>query len=345
MCDRMVNYLKITVPFVLLIFAAWLSITSGTFEISFSDLWQLIVHQTGADQVKLILWEFRLPRLILAALVGGALAIAGYVLQAMTRNPIADSGLLGVNSGAAFGSVFYYFIVGSYFTEATQAQSVSLVFFGLLGALLALILNFALSVQRFGMSMQRFILNGIGISTGFSALTTYFSLKINADDYSRVNNWLEGSISQGNWKLVLQLLPWVLVTVPLIFLFKEKLELMRYSDVQLQNIGFATGRWRVVFILLAAILICASVLIAGNVSFVGLLVPHLTAKLVRRQSKLYLPFVFMNGMSLVILCDTFVKNVFAPNELPLNAMMGLLGIPYLILAYLTNQQKKGELAK
>lgn len=337
----MVNYLKMTIPFVLLIFSAWISITTGTFEISFSDLWQLIVRQSGTDQAKLILWEFRLPRLILAALVGVSLSTSGYILQAMTRNPIADSGLLGVNSGAAFGSVFYYFIAGSYFTEATQVQSVSLIFFGLLGALLALILNFALSVQRFDISMQRFILNGIGISTGFSALTTYFSLKINADDYSRVNNWLEGSISQGNWKLVLQLLPWILITVPLIFLFREKLELMRFSDVQLQNIGFATGRWRIVFILLAAIMICASVLIAGNVSFIGLLVPHLTAKLVRRQSKLYLPFVFINGMSLVILCDIFVKNVFAPNELPLNAIMGLMGIPYLVLTYLENQQKKG----
>ncbi|MTD41483.1 iron chelate uptake ABC transporter family permease subunit [Erwinia sp. CPCC 100877] len=339
----MAKYFKMTVPLFFLFLAAWLSITSGTFEISFSDLWNLLIHQTGTEQAKLILWEFRMPRLLLAALVGGALATAGYVLQAITRNPIADSGLLGVNSGAAFGSVLYYFIVGSYFTEATQVQSVSLVFFGLLGTLLALLLNFALSVQRFGMNMQRFILNGIGISTGFSALTTYFSLKINADDYSRVNNWLEGSINQGNWQLVLQLLPWVLVTVPLIFLFREKLELMRYSDVQLQNIGFATGRWRMMFVLLAAIMICASVLIAGNVSFVGLLVPHLTAQLVRRQSKLYIPFVFMNGMSLVILCDTLVKNIFAPNELPLNAMMGLLGIPYLILAYLTNQQKKGEL--
>lgn len=188
--------------------------------------------------------------------------------------------------------------------------------------------------------MQRFILNGIGISTGFSALTTYFSLKINADDYSRVNNWLEGSISHGNWKQVFQLLPWVLVVIPIIFLFREKLELMRYSDVQLQNIGFSISRWRILFIIMAAILICASVLIAGNVSFVGLLVPHLTARLVRRQSKLFIPLVFINGISLVILCDTFVKNVFAPNELPLNAMMGLLGIPYFILIYIANQQKK-----
>lgn len=339
----MSKYFSTLIMLLILLLAIYFSLTSGSYAISNKELLDLLFYQTGTDQAKLIIWEFRIPRLILAALVGGALSIAGYILQAMTRNPIADAGLLGVNSGAAFGSVFYYFLVGSYFSDATSTQSISLVLFGLIGALAALLLNFFLSLNRFGVSMPRFILNGIGISTGFAALTTYFSLKINADDYSRVNNWLEGSINQANWQLVKQMLPWILIILPFVFLFSKQLELLRYSDEQLQNIGFSSGLWRIIFVFIASILICASVVVAGNVSFVGLLVPHLTMKLVKRQSKFFLPFIFINGMSLVIFCDTFVKNAFAPNELPLNAMMGLLGIPYLILIFF-NQPKKRKRA-
>lgn len=280
-----------------------------------------------------------MPRLILAALVGGALSVSGYILQAISRNPLADAGLLGINSGAAFGSVLYYFIIGSYVVDMTGKQSISLVLFGLVGALTALLFNFILTFNRSSVSMSRLILNGIGISTLFSAVTTYFSLKINADDYARVNNWLEGAISQGNWQSVRQLVPWVLSAILIVTMLQKQLEVLRYSDHQLQNIGVSIDQWRFIFIALAALLVCSSVIVSGNVVFVGLIVPHLTLKLMNRQSYWFIPMVFINGMSLVVICDTFVKTAFSPTELPLNAMMGVLGIPYLLSLFMNQSAK------
>ena len=320
--------------------ASLLALSSGSFALSFSEILQLLFLRRGSEQAQLILLTFRVPRMLLAALVGGALGVAGHILQTITRNPIADAGLLGVSAGASFGSVFFYFLAGTYFSEATQLQSISLVTFGFIGAVLALFLNFFLSYYRSGINMQRFLLNGIGISSGFAALTTFFSLKINADDYAQVNNWLEGSVRQGNWTLVQQVAPWVLIALAGTFLLAPKLELLRFSDVQLQTIGFSLNRWRALFIFFAAVLVCSSVLVAGNVSFVGLLVPHFTKRIVSQKSRLFIPCVFANGMSMVILCDVFAKTAFAPNELPLNAVMGLLGVPYLAFLFLQNAKQE-----
>ncbi|WEV44913.1 iron ABC transporter permease [Streptococcaceae bacterium ESL0687] len=327
---------------ILLIFflAIFYSLLSGTYFISGKKLLDLLIDPTRDSQAALILWEFRLPRLILGALAGASLALAGYILQTITRNPVADSGLLGVSAGASFGSVLYYFLIGSYLTNISQIQSLSLVLFGLAGALLALLANLLLSSSFGGVNMPRFILNGIALNTGFSALTAYFSLKINSEDYSRINNLLEGSISQGNWILIKQVAPFILIILPVILLFQNQLKLLKYSDLQLKNIGFPTGYWRMFFILLAACLVCSSVLIAGNIAFVGLLVPHLTSKLFKNDSKFLLPGIIINGGSLVILCDTFAKTAFIPNELPLNAMMGLLGIPNLLVMFLQKNKQK-----
>lgn len=325
----------------ILIMSCYYSLISGTYHISNDQLIGSLFEQNTDSQTLLILWNFRIPRLVVSALVGGSLAIAGYILQTLTRNPIADAGLLGINSGAAFGSVFYYFIVGSYFIDGKELQNISLIIFGILGALSALLLNFSLSMSTSGISMSRFILNGIGINMGFSAMTTYFSLKISNDDYSRVNNWLQGSISQSNWASIHQIFPWILIAFILLLFSQKHLELLRYSDSHLRNIGFSISYWRLFFIILASILICVSVLSAGNVAFVGLIVPYITLKFFKRSSKLLIPAIFINGMSLVTLCDTFVKNIFAPNELPLNSMIGLIGIPYLILIFINNSNRVG----
>ncbi|WP_285124190.1 FecCD family ABC transporter permease [Lactococcus petauri] len=320
----------------ILIISCYYSLVTGTYDVSNFQLIKALFNHDINSPIGLILWNFRIPRLLTSLLVGGSLAIGGYILQTITRNPIADAGLLGINSGAAFGSVFYYFIVGSYFIDGAQLQAISLIIFGIVGALFALLLNFFLSINTSGLSMARFILNGIAINMGFSAITTYFSLKINNDDYSRVNNWLQGSISQSNWTSVYQIFPWVLIAFTLLLFSQNHLELLRYSDSHLRSIGFSTSYWRLFFILLASIFICTSVIVAGNVAFVGLIVPYITLKFFKRNSKLLIPAIFINGMSLVTFCDTFVKKIFAPNELPLNSMIGIIGIPYLVLIFISN---------
>lgn len=335
------NYQALLLSIGMFIVLFFVALKVGTISMSISELFNLLFFQKGTKEASLILFAFRLPRVLSACLVGICLSVSGDILQKITRNPIADSGILGVSSGVAFGAVFYFFLLGNYQTSLSAFQSISLMSFGLIGAFFALSLNLILSISHRKLSMFRFILNGIGIGSGFSALVTFFSLKINADDYSRVNTWLQGSISQVNWEKVVDMGAWVLPSLTLLFIFYPKLSLLRFADTHLETIGFSTTFWRLFFIVLAAIFICASVLTAGTIGFVGLLVPALTRLMFfKKQQKGYLYGLCFNGMTLLLFCDLCSKMLFTPNELPLNAMMGLLGIPYLFYLFLGQRKEQ-----
>lgn len=335
------NYRALFLSIGIFIILFFVALKVGTVSVSISELFNLLFFQKGTKEASLILFSFRFPRVLSACLVGICLSVSGDILQKITRNPIADAGILGVSSGVTFGAVFYFFLLGNYQEELSTFQSVSLMSFGLIGAFSALSLNLILSISHRKLSMFRFTLNGIGIASGFSAIVTFFSLKINSDDYSRVNAWLQGSISQVNWEKVVNMGRWVIPCLILLFIFYPKLSLLRFSDTHLETIGFSTTFWRLFFIVLAAIFICTSVLTAGTIGFIGLLVPALTRLMfLSGQQKGYIYGVCFNGMALLLFCDLCSKMFFAPNELPLNAMMGLLGIPYLF--YLFFDQRKGQ---
>lgn len=320
------------------IFIFFLALSIGTIPLSFSDVFSILFFEGGTTQEQLILFSFRIPRVVIACLVGLALAISGDILQKISRNNIADASISGISSGVALGGVFYYYLLGTYQEQLSLQNQFSLLFFGLMGAAIAILLNLLLSFHFQKLDMSRFILNGIGISSGFAALVTFFSLKINADDYARINNWLNGSIAQMNWEKCYQMGIWVLPIVLIIYLLYPKLLLLKFQDSHLDSIGFPTNFWRLFFIFLAAILISISVLTAGSIGFVGLIVPALTRGIMPKGSRSYFILLCFNSMSVLILCDLFSRTLFTPNELPLNAMMGILGVPYLI--YLFYQSKK-----
>lgn len=332
--------LGIVLSFIALLGLAFISLTFGSFPLSVSEILKLIFGGVVSEQAYLVFFSFRLPRLILAALIGGALSLSGAVLQTVSRNPIADVGLLGINSGAACGSVFYFFLVGTYFSEFSQMQFFSLLFFSFIGGTVAILLNVLLSFRGRQLHMTLFILNGIGINLGFSAITTYLSLKISPEDFDRVNRWLEGSIASASWETTQKVIPVVLICALLLILTGKKLAILRFSDVHLLNVGFPIAKWRLFFLVLAAVLVSTTVFVAGSVAFVSLLVPHFTQLYLKRNSSWFLPMVFVNGMTFVILVDLFAKNLFAPNEIPLNAIMGAIGVPYLIVLYVKNRRQR-----
>lgn len=327
----------ISISLFLLIILSALSI--GTIPFSFSDIFSILFFNGGTKQQQLILMSFRIPRVVIACLVGLSLSVSGDILQKITRNNIADASISGVSSGVALGGVFYFYLLGTYQEQLSVNHHLSLVFFGFIGAILAMLLNLLLSFNFQKLDMGRFILNGIGISTGFSALVTFFSLKINADDFSRVNNWLQGSIAHVNWEKCGQMAMFVIPSLIIIVIFYPKLILLKYEDSHLDSIGFPTTIFRLLFIFLAAILISISVLTAGTIGFVGLIVPALTRSIIPKSSRNYFFLLCLNGMSLLVLCDLFSRTLFTPNELPLNAMMGILGVPYLIYLFYQSKQR------
>ncbi|TPR55080.1 FecCD family ABC transporter permease [Enterococcus sp. OL5] len=332
-------YKRIVFSILAFLLVASLSLSMGSYHLSWSELSRLLFGGIVSEQAYLIFFSFRLPRLVLAALVGGSLAVAGYIIQTLSRNPIADVGLLGINSGAACGSVLYFLLVGAYFSELKHYQYASLLMFGLIGACLAIFLNLFLSFRGSQVHMTLFLLNGIAINLGFSAITTFLSLKINPEDYERVNQWIEGSIASASWETTRNLLPVVFITVLLVVLTAKRLAVLRFQDLHLLNIGFPYGRWRLFFLLIAAVLVSATVFVAGSVAFISLLAPHLTLLYLDRRSPILVPIIFLNGMTLAVFADIVAKNLFSPNEIPLNAVMGAIGLPYLIGLYIKNRSK------
>lgn len=324
----------------LALFSIVFAINSGKYDVSFNDWIMVFTGNFVSTPIKTIILEFRLPRIILASIVGVSLAVSGYILQTVTHNNIADSGILGINSGAMLFVTLYYFMVSNNHSLPLYLENITTMGFAFIGAILAICLNFFLSLKKVGISMARFILNGIGISIGLSSLTTYFSLKINPDDYAQINNSLEGSMKQANWDIINNILPWFVVAVILVFVFRKKLIMLSFSDIQLRSIGFPVEKWRIIFIVISSILVCVSVISAGGISFIGIIIPYTTSIFINKNSRLFIPTLIIFGICFLLISDTLVKTIFSPNELPLNSLVGIIGIPYLLSIVVTGYKNR-----
>lgn len=316
-----------------------ISLCFGEYNITFRELFNSLLGKQGYERTGLVIYEFRLPRIILSFLVGASLGCVGYLLQVLTHNPLADSGLLGINAGASFGTVAYLFVLNNGY-ELTNIFLVSLMpFFGVFGGLLAVGLIFSLSFYKGQIDLGKMILNGMGISLGFSSLTMYLSLKLQPDAYEMAVVWISGSIYRANWTMIKGIILWMVLILPLVYTKRHILDVLSLSDDLARNLGVNIKKERFIIILYATILVCASVSVAGSISFIGIIAPHIARNLVPHRAKYILPISILLGGTLVILCDFISKNLFAPIELPLSVLTGIIG--GIIYFYLMAKDRKG----
>lgn len=309
----------------LLIATTLISLQTGQLAIGPQAIGQLLIGQ-GQAQDALILVDFRMPRIIIAILVGFALAIAGEVLQSTTQNPLADTGFLGINSGA--GIAVLLFIT---FAADQGSQIFILPVLALIGALVSAVVIVIGAYQKsVGITANRLLLTGVAVSTCFSALMVLLTLKLSPDNYQFVMTWLAGSIWGSSWPFIWALLPWLLLTLPYIFSKSQTLDAFVLKPDNMRSLGVDFQKQRLYLIGAAVILAGASVSISGGIGFIGLITPHIARRIIGYQHRYQLLLTGLLGSCFLLVADTCGKLLSPTAEIPAGIIVALMGAPYFI---------------
>ncbi|UKS66603.1 FecCD family ABC transporter permease [Rossellomorea marisflavi] len=281
----------------------------------------------GSFKDEFILFSIRLPRIVITVLAGMALALSGSILQTMTKNDLADPGIIGINSGAGVAiTVFFLFFpidAGSF------AFMLPLVAFA--GAILtAGLIYFFSSTRGGGLQPVKMILVGVGFSTAFSGLMIIMISSAERAKVDFIANWLAGNIWGADWPFVWAVLPWLVILIPFTLYKARTLNLLALSDPASIGVGVALKRERIVLLFTAVALAASAVSVTGGIAFIGLMAPHLAKSLVGPRHQLYLPVALLLGGWLLLAADTVGRNVLEPDGLPAGIMAALIGAPYFV---------------
>ncbi|GAB2636102.1 siderophore ABC transporter permease CdtC [Nocardioides ginkgobilobae] len=267
----------------------------------------------------------RAPRVVAALGGGAALALAGTVVQAVCRNPLAEPGILGITGGAGLGAVVVVTSAGA----TVAVSSLSIAVGSTVGALVAFALVYALT-WRGGLDSDRLVLVGIGVAAGAQALTAFLLLRSDPWNTPRIFTWLSGSTYDREWAQVLPVLVLLAVSLPLAWMAHRELDLVALDDETPRLAGIDLERLRLVALLAAALLTAAAVAAVGVVAFVGLVAPHAARALVSGRHLRVLPVATLLGALLLSLADTLGRSVIAPAQVPAGLVVAAIGAPYFL---------------
>lgn len=311
---------------VLLILSIISSMKSGYTYLTFHDLLRILLGG-GSDKENLVLFTFRLPRIIIAMLVGAGLALSGCIIQGIARNALADPGLLGINAGAGLMVVLFVLL----FPTKTALSVFTLPFLALIGAGLAAVLIYLLAYKNLeGLSPLRLILTGVGMQVGISAAMIVLVILLDESQFNFVTVWQAGRIWGASWKFVIALLPWLLVLVPYVFFKARVLDVLGVGEEIAWGLGVSVERERRMLLAAAVALAASCVAVSGNISFVGLIAPHLARRLVGPGHQILLPCCALTGALLVSISDILARTLVQPSEIPTGIVVAVVGAPYFL---------------
>ncbi|GKU76210.1 iron ABC transporter permease [Paenibacillus sp. L3-i20] len=282
----------------------------------------LTAFSVGNDEYAFTIRHLRLPRVLVGFLAGCGLALSGTILQVITRNPLASPGVIGLNAGAAAAVVAVLVLVPTF-----SMSHLPWVAFG--GALVTALVIYNLSWKK-GSSTERVLLVGIGISAMAGALITYLLTIGQVFKVSQAFVWMAGSLYGRTWDNFWPLLPWISLLFVLLLLFTRHLDLLQLSDVMAVGIGLRLELIRFSLLLFSVGLAGSAVSMAGTISFVGLMAPHMASHLVGNRSLKRLPVAALLGGLIVMSADLLGRTIFSPFEIPVGLITALLGAPYMI---------------
>ncbi|MCM2676911.1 FecCD family ABC transporter permease [Alkalicoccobacillus plakortidis] len=306
----------------------FLSLNLGLIRISPVDVLRTLVG-AGTEKDALVLFQFRLPRMVIALLIGAGLAVSGAILQGVSQNGLADPGILGINAGAGFAVVMFIFFFQGSLTGLGTISIFVMPFFALLGACLAAFLIYILAWKK-GITPVRLILVGIGINAAFGAALIVFQLKMNPRDFMQATIWLAGSIWGTNWKFVLATLPWILILLPITIYKARFLNVLNLGDQVATNLGTRVEKERRILLFLSVALAGACVAVGGGIAFLGLVAPHIARRLVGPRHQVLIPTSALVGALLLLVADMLGRNVLQPSEIPVGLVVAMLGAPYFL---------------
>lgn len=274
--------------------------------------------------------SIRLPRVLVGIFVAIALSTAGAILQTLTKNDLADPGIIGINAGAAVAAVlFITYSTGFYYKELGSLSIFVLPFMAMIGATVAAFIMYIMS-SRGGMRPKRLLLVGIGLNAGLNAFISFITFRGGVGDYNRVLIWTSGSLWGSGCSYVKVIIPIVSIFFLIILFNHKRLDVLNMSDELSISLGLNVNRERKKFLAIAVILSSVATAFAGNIGFLGLISPHIAKKLVGPYHKKFLVVSAIISAMIVILADSFSRNLFSPIEIPVGITVSIFGVPYFV---------------
>ena len=327
----LVSFLVIMGLLVVLFF--W-NIGVGSVEMSFSDFWSVLTkHQPDAALYQIV-WKIRLPRIIAAMLLGGALSVSGFLLQSFFQNPIAGPYVLGISSGAKLVVALTMIFL---LEKGIMISSLGMVVAAFAGSLLAM--GFVLLISFRVSNMSFLVVCGILIGYICSAITDFCVTFADDSNIVNLHNWSMGSFSGMSWEHIRIMVVIVGIAVVITFGLVKPISAYQMGETYARNMGVNVKVLRIALILLSSLLSACVTAFAGPISFVGIAVPHLI-KLATRTAKpiILIPGCFLGGAAITLFCDGIARTVFAPTEISISSVTAVFLVPVVIAAMLRKQQ-------
>jgi iron complex transport system permease protein len=285
-----------------------------------------VAIDSGLTEVQTnILFEIRLPRLVLGAIVGAVLAVAGAAYQGVFRNALADPYLLGVAAGAGLGATIAF---------AITRESALLAPFAFVGGLLAVAATYALGRSVGGRSATSLILAGVAVAAFATAVQTYV-LQQNVETLREVYSWILGRLVTVGWSDVIELLPYAVVAVAIVYGSRRLLDVLSIGDDEAKGLGINVSRVRGVVVVAATLATAAAVSVSGLIGFVGIIVPHTIRLLFGWSYRVIVPLSILFGATFLMLADVAARTLVAPAELPIGVVTAFFGAPFFLLVLRT----------
>ena len=310
---RVIGFYVVTLSLMVLLFG--LSIRLGTYTLSFEEIWAAFQPD---DKNYFTLMEYRLPRAVLAILLGGALAISGVLVQSVVRNPLASPDILGINNAAGLVAV-------SVLMFLPNLAFYWMPIFAFLGGVLSFVILWI--VCGFNFRPIKMAIIGVALSALWAAISHYLMLT-NPVEINTAMLWLTGSLWGRSWSYLNVVLPWLIVLLPLPFIFCRDLDTLGLGENKASTLGVTVNKVQISVLVLAVALSTTAVAICGPIAFLGLVAPHLARRLVGGRHRILLPAALIIGALLLQLSDILARVIDPPTELPAGILTAIIGAPY-----------------
>lgn len=303
------------------------SIRIGSVSVSYEDIFNALTSDKGG--IAGIIRNIRMPRILMAIIVGANLAVSGVILQGVMRNPLADPGITGISSGASV----VVMIVMLYF----PAASASMPLFGFMGGILACAVIYGLAWKQ-GLSAMRIVLAGVAVNSILGGVTSMIQL-MNSEDLQGVLSWLNGELGKKSWSQVQYVAMYSVVGLVFAFLLHRCLDVLALGDKNTKSLGYNPKILRLVISAVAVLLAGISTAYVGVIGFIGLIVPHISRMLMGSEHKRLIPFAALLGSTILLAADTVGRTMIAPYEIPVGVITTVFGGPFFL--YLLRKDSKG----
>ena len=317
-----------------------LALALGSVHIPLGEFFNSLLNKSTSIQSNIIIQQIRLPRAIMALLIGAMLAICGAVTQGLFRNPLADPSLIGVTAGASAGAALtIFFAVG--WSQLQSSIGLSLISLGAFtGGSLTVIVVYRLATSKGRTSVATMLLAGIAITALAGGMTSLLEFFADSEMLRRISLWRMGGLDGSDYQRVTIAAITALIVLGLLPRFSNSLNAMLLGESEARHLGISVQQIKIQLILLVALGVGVSVALSGSIAFVGLVVPHIIRLMLGPDHRYLLPLSAIGGAILLLLADTVARLIFAPIELPVGIVTALIGAPFFI-SLLRNRHEYG----